>query len=74
MGAASEAAAFWQQAADLSATDDPTAAAADRERAGQALAAERALREAAGLDPRSGGQGHGLALGAGLGRDGSASR
>ena len=57
MGAASEAAAFWQQAADLSATDDPTAAAADRERAGLALAAERALRDAAGLDPRSAGQG-----------------
>ena len=39
LGAASEAAAFWQQAADLSATEDPAAAAVDRERAASALAA-----------------------------------
>jgi class 3 adenylate cyclase len=39
LGAASEAAAFWQQAADLSATEDPAAADADRERAAEALAA-----------------------------------
>ena len=39
LGAASEAAAFWQQAADLSASDDPAAAAVDRERAAEALAA-----------------------------------
>jgi class 3 adenylate cyclase len=38
LGAASEAAAFWQQAADLVASDDPAAAAADRERAATALA------------------------------------
>jgi class 3 adenylate cyclase len=42
LGAASEAAAFWRQAADLSATDDPTAAATDRERADLALAAASA--------------------------------
>jgi class 3 adenylate cyclase len=39
LGAAAEAASFWQQAADLSATDDPAAAAGDRERAASALAA-----------------------------------
>ncbi len=39
VGAASEAAAFWQQAADLSATDDPDAAAIDRMRAAVALEA-----------------------------------
>jgi class 3 adenylate cyclase len=39
LGAASEAAAFWQKAADLGATEDPAAAAADRERAADALAA-----------------------------------
>ena len=39
LGAASEAAAFWQKAADLSATEDPAAAAVDRERAADALAA-----------------------------------
>ena len=42
LGAASEAASFWQQAADLSATDDPAAAAGDRERAASALAAASA--------------------------------
>jgi len=39
LGAAAEAAAFWQQAAELSASDDPTAAALDRQRAAGALAA-----------------------------------
>jgi adenylate cyclase len=39
LGAASEAAAFWKQAAELSAADDPAAAAVDRERAAHALAA-----------------------------------
>ena len=39
LGAASEAAAFWQKAADLSATEDPAAAAVFRERAADALAA-----------------------------------
>jgi class 3 adenylate cyclase len=38
-GAASEAAAFWQQAAELSAMEDPAAAAVDRARAAEALAA-----------------------------------
>jgi predicted ATPase len=33
LGAVTEAAAFWRQAADLGATDDPTAAALDRARA-----------------------------------------
>jgi hypothetical protein len=42
LGAAAEAASFWQQAADLSATDDPAAAAGDRERAASALAAASA--------------------------------
>ena len=42
LGAASEAAAFWHQAADLSVIDDPAAAAADRERAASALAAASA--------------------------------
>jgi class 3 adenylate cyclase len=39
LGAASEAAAFWQRAAELSTSDDPDAAADDRERAALALAA-----------------------------------
>jgi class 3 adenylate cyclase len=42
LGAAAEAASFWQQAADLSATDDPAASAGDRERAASALAAASA--------------------------------
>ncbi len=42
LGAASEAAAFWQQAAGLSANEDPAAAAVDRERAAHALAATSA--------------------------------
>ena len=39
LGAASEAAAFWQQAADLGAAHDPAAAVLDRARAAEALAA-----------------------------------
>ena len=42
LGAAAEAASFWQQAADLSALEDPAAAAGDRERAASALAAASA--------------------------------
>ena len=42
LGAASEAAAYWQQAADLSVSEDPAAAAIDRERAAEALAATTA--------------------------------
>lgn len=42
LGAAAEAATFWQQAADLSATEDPAAAAVDRARAAEALAAASA--------------------------------
>ncbi len=39
LGAASEAAAFWQQAAELNATEDPAAAAVDFARAAEALTA-----------------------------------
>ncbi|MDF2734680.1 MAG: family ATPase [Chloroflexota bacterium] len=39
LGAASEAAAFWQQAAELNATEDPAAAAVDLARAAEALMA-----------------------------------
>jgi class 3 adenylate cyclase len=42
LGAAAEAASFWQQAADLSALEDPAGAAGDRERAASALAAASA--------------------------------
>ncbi len=42
LGAASEAAAFWEQAADLSASDDPAAAALDRDRAARAAMAATA--------------------------------
>ena len=42
LGAAEEAAAFWLQAADLSATDDPAGAAADRSHAAEALEIARA--------------------------------
>ena len=52
LGAPSEAAAFWQQAADLSATADPAAAAGDRRRAASALAAASAAGPAPG--PASG--------------------
>ncbi|HUP54520.1 MAG TPA: adenylate/guanylate cyclase domain-containing protein [Methylomirabilota bacterium] len=38
LGAPAEAASFWQQAAELSAVDDPAGAAGDRERAASALA------------------------------------
>jgi class 3 adenylate cyclase len=48
LGAASEAAAFWQQAADLAATVDPAAAAMDRERAASALAAAATASPAPG--------------------------
>jgi len=47
LGAAAEAAAFWHQAADLCAADDPVAAAADRSHAADAMEAARALRELA---------------------------
>jgi predicted ATPase len=50
MGAAAEAAAFWHQAAELSAPADPEAAAADQARADEATAAARALREAAAVE------------------------
>ena len=42
LGAASEAAAFWQQAAELNATEDPAAAAVDLARAAEALTAASA--------------------------------
>ena len=51
LGAPSEAAAFWQQAADLSATADPAAAAGDRRRAASALAAASAAGPAPGAAP-----------------------
>jgi predicted ATPase len=50
LGAAAEAAAFWRQAADLAARDDPEAAAADRARAAAAADSIALLREAPGLD------------------------
>jgi hypothetical protein len=37
LGAVAEAAAFWRQAADLAAVDDPVAAERDRARATEAL-------------------------------------
>lgn len=46
LGAVAEAAAFWRQAADLAAVDDPAAAEADRARAAEALETV-AMREAA---------------------------
>jgi predicted ATPase len=46
LGAVAEAAAFWRQAADLAAVDDPAAAERDRARAEQALESV-ATREAA---------------------------
>ena len=51
MGAAAEAAAFWQRAAELSVPSDPVAAAEDRARADEAMAAASALREAAAAEP-----------------------
>ncbi len=47
LGAIAEAAAFWRQAADLAATDDPDGAARDRVRAEEASATLAALRETA---------------------------
>ena len=46
LGAVAEASAFWRQAADLAAVDDPAAAERDRARAAEALATI-AIREAA---------------------------
>jgi predicted ATPase len=46
LGAVAEAAAFWRQAADLAAPDDPEGAEADRTRAAEALAPLGATREA----------------------------
>jgi hypothetical protein len=51
LGAAAEAAAFWEQAADLVASDDPETAAADRSRADAALASIAAVREPIDRDP-----------------------
>ena len=51
LGAPLEAAAFWRQAADLGAVDDPASAAADRDRADAAAGSIGVLREAAGLEP-----------------------
>ena len=50
LGAATEAASFWRQAAELAAADDPAGAARDRALADAAVEASRALREAAGLE------------------------
>jgi len=47
LGAAAEAAAFWDQAADLCAVDDPAAAALDRSRAADAMESARAMRDLA---------------------------
>jgi predicted ATPase len=46
LGAVTEAAAYWGQAAELADADDPDAAALDRARADEALATLEALREA----------------------------
>jgi class 3 adenylate cyclase len=46
LGAIAEAAAYWRQAADLAATDDPAGAAHDRARAAEAIEALDTLREA----------------------------
>ena len=46
LGAIGEAAAYWRQAADLVALDDPEAAALDRARAAEALELLEAVREA----------------------------
>ncbi len=51
MGAAAEAAAFWREAAELSAPGDPEASALDQGRADEAMAAASALREAAAVEP-----------------------
>ncbi len=46
LGAVAEAAAYWQQAADLAASDDPDGAARDRLRASEAVEASSLLRDA----------------------------
>jgi class 3 adenylate cyclase len=46
LGAVAEAAAYWRQAADLAASDDPDGAARDRRRAAEAVEASSALRDA----------------------------
>jgi len=46
LGAVAEAAAYWRQAADLAASDDPDGAARDRTRAAEAVEASAALRDA----------------------------
>jgi len=46
LGAIEEAAAFWRQAADLAAADDPEGAASDRARAAEAVETLALLREA----------------------------
>jgi predicted ATPase len=51
LGAAAEAAAFWMQAADLAASDDPETAAVDRARARAALESIAATLESVDLDP-----------------------
>lgn len=56
LGAATEAAAFWTQAADLAPADDPEGAA-DRQRAAAATASLVATREGGGLDPAATGPG-----------------
>jgi adenylate cyclase len=54
LGAPLEAAAFWRQAADLAAAEDPDGAARDRGLADAAAGSVGALREAAGLEPAGG--------------------
>jgi predicted ATPase len=54
LGAVAEAAAYWQQAADLAATDDPDGAARDRTRAAEAVEASTALRDAAAASSAAG--------------------
>jgi adenylate cyclase len=46
LGAVAEAAAYWRQAADLAASDDPDGATRDRMRAAEAVEASTALRDA----------------------------
>ena len=54
LGAVAEAAAFWRQAADLAAIDDPAAAQRDRARAAEALEAVATRDAAAARVPASG--------------------
>ena len=51
LGAPTEAAAYWRQAADLAATEDPEGAALDRERAAAAMDSIAVGRDATSLDP-----------------------